>query len=81
MTTTYFETSSPATMKLLLAATLFRCSICHRLKAPRNIALGTRLLERKLDRPLSRGPVCAECARFLAGKWEERRDESGSKTY
>lgn len=76
-TTTYFETSSPATMKLLLAATLFRCTICHRLKAPRSIALGTRLLERKLDRPLSRGPVCGECAGWLVGKWEEEATNEG----
>ena len=71
MTTTYFETASPVTMKLLLAATLWRCSLCHRPKDPRTIALGTRLLERKLDRPPSRGGVCAECARFVVGKWEE----------
>lgn len=70
LTTTHFEIASPATMKLLLAATLFRCSICHRLKAPSNIAQGTRLLELKLDRPLSRGPVCGECAGWLARKWE-----------
>jgi len=65
----------PATMKVLLAAILWRCSICHRLKDPRNIALGTRLLQRELDRSPSRGPVCAKCAEFLAGKWEETNDE------
>lgn len=68
---TYFETASPATMKLLLAATLWRCSVCGRLKDSRTIILGTRLLERKLDRPPSRGTACAECAGFLVGKWEE----------
>ncbi len=68
MTTTYFE-NSPATIKLLLAATLFRCSVCHRLKDPRNIMLGTRLLERELDRQPSRGTACVECAGFLMRKW------------
>ena len=71
MTITYFENASPATMKLLLAVTLFRCSICHRLKDPRSIMLGTRLLERELDRPPSRGTACVECAGFLIRKWEK----------
>lgn len=72
--TTHFEDGGPATIKLLLAATLFRCSICHRPKAPRSIMLGTRLLQRKLDRPPSRGSVCVECALFLARKWEENNN-------
>ena len=75
MTITYFENASPATMKILLAATLWRCSVCHRPKDPRTIVLGTRLLERKLDRPPSCGLVCAECAGFLARRWEERTNE------
>lgn len=71
----YFE-GGPATMKLLLAATLWRCFLCHRLKEPRDIAAGTRLLERRLDRPPSRGGACAGCARFMVGKWEEKDNET-----
>jgi len=74
-TSTYFETASPATMKILLAATLWRCSVCHRPKDPRNIASGTRLLQRKLDRPPSRGGVCGECARFMVGEVEGGKNE------